>query len=230
MQAPDRSVFLHPPDPGRETRINEAAIEAVKRAETLLRKAFPPDMSAKTRGELFLKEATASAAIENERRTPFILAHHRAVLHFMKEPLTNNYLLKLHTNMMRGQLHAQPGRYRTVGVIVGRHSPPTPAVVPSLMEEFMRYVGERGHHLIIQAAWAHIQFETIHPFADGNGRTGRAIINRILEAPIPISEYILRNRQEYYTLLDSGNWEEYLHWFTRGIIEQATNIQLDQPK
>ena len=230
MQAPDRSIFLHPPRPARETQINQATRETLTRAGTLLREAFPPNMSTKTQSELLLKETTASAAIESEYRTPYILAHHRALLHFMKEPLTNDYLLKLHSKMMRDQPHAQPGRYRSVGVTVGRYRPPDPALVPSLMEELINYTSERGHHSIIQAAWAHIEFETVHPFADGNGRTGRALINRILESPIPISEYILRNRQEYYALLDSGNWEEYLDWFSKGIIEQTTNIQPDQPK
>ena len=85
------------------------------------------------------------------------------------------------------------------------------------MDGLYRYIQNSQDRPIVKAAWAHIQFETIHPFADGNGRTGRAIINRILDSPLPLSVHILNHRQVYYRLLDAGIWDDYLAWFVRGI-------------
>ena len=225
MQTPNRSIFLHPPDPRRETDISPRTTAMLDMLENLLESEFPPKMKARTRSELLLREATSSARIENEYRAPQIANHHRALIRYMKDPIDWISMLRAHRTMMRGQPHAQPGRYRTIEVIVGRFRPPDYQIVPSLMERLFAYAGERNHNRTVQAAWAHIQFETIHPFADGNGRTGRALINRILGVPIPISEYILEKRQEYYRLLDSGNWDEYLRWFTQGVVQKAIDLQ-----
>ena len=223
MQAPNRSIFLHPPEPARETGLNQETKKTLETAGKLLQKAFPPDIQARKRNSLLLTEATCSAAIENEHRAPRIEKHRRALASYMMSPVTTESLLRLHHRMMEGQPHAQPGRYRSVGVTVGRYQPPAPSLVPPLMEELLGYAGERGHNPIVQAAWAHMEFETVHPFADGNGRTGRAIINQLLGIPIPISRYIVQNRQEYYRLLDSGEWEEYLDWFLQGVIQESLN-------
>jgi len=58
--------------------------------------------------------------------------------------------------------------------------PPPPALVPHLLQDLCAYVSDDAHPALVQAALAHAQFETIHPFADGNGRTGRALIHLIL--------------------------------------------------
>ena len=89
------------------------------------------------------------------------------------------------------------------------------------MDGLYHYIQNSQDRPIIKAAWAHIQFETIHPFADGNGRTGRAIINRILDSPLPLSVHILNHRQTYYRLLGAGSWDDYLAWFVRGVGEQC---------
>jgi len=93
-----------------------------------------------------------------------------------------------------------------------------------------------GLPLLIKIGLAHAQFETIHPFLDGNGRIGRLLITlllceqKVLLKPVLyLSYYFKKNRQRYYEELqsvrDSGSWENWLRFFLKGIIEvsqQAT--------
>jgi Fic family protein len=187
----------------------------------MLRETFPSKTDMQAANELLFAEARHSAAIEGEHRTEAVLLHHEALLEYVQAPVSQAALLDMHRAMMNGQHHAQPGRYRTVRVTVGRHRPPAPALLPALMDELFAYAAATGLNPVAQAAWAHLQFETIHPFADGNGRTGRALINRLLEAPLPLSEYILNHRQEYYRLLGAGDWRPYLDWFVTGVMEET---------
>lgn len=90
---------------------------------------------------------------------------------------------------------------------------------------------------LIKAALTHVQFETIHPFLDGNGRLGRLLITLILcaggaltEPLLYLSLYLKTNRSEYYDLLqrmrDTGDWEEWLRFFLQGVLETAeTGVQ-----
>ena len=84
--------------------------------------------------------------------------------------------------------------------------------------------------LLVKIALIHAQFETIHPFLDGNGRVGRLLITfllteqKILQKPVLyISHYFKRNRQEYYDRLqavrEKGEWEKWLEFFLEGVIK-----------
>ena len=86
---------------------------------------------------------------------------------------------------------------------------------------------------VLKAALSHVQFETIHPFLDGNGRVGRLLITLILQVEgvlhqplLYLSLYLKRNRDEYYALLDlvrkEGDWEAWLAFFATGVCETAT--------
>ena len=86
--------------------------------------------------------------------------------------------------------------------------------------------------LLVRAGIAHAQFETIHPFVDGNGRLGRLLITfmlcerKILRRPLLyLSYFFKKNRTEYYDRLqavrDSGQWEHWLKFFLRGVAEVA---------
>ena len=86
--------------------------------------------------------------------------------------------------------------------------------------------------VLIKAALAHVQFETIHPFLDGNGRLGRLLITFILcaegvlQAPLLyLSLYFKANRQAYYDHLqnvrETGNWEDWITFFLTGVIDTA---------
>ncbi len=85
---------------------------------------------------------------------------------------------------------------------------------------------------LLKAALCHVQFETIHPFLDGNGRLGRLLITFILcaegvlEAPmLYLSLYLKKHRDEYYRLLQDvrlhGDWEEWLTFFLTGVLETS---------
>jgi Fic family protein len=86
---------------------------------------------------------------------------------------------------------------------------------------------------LIKAALAHVQFESIHPFLDGNGRLGRLLITFLFrvegmlrEPLLYLSLYFKQHRQQYYDLLQSvrltGDWESWLHFFLTGVQETAT--------
>jgi Fic family protein len=113
--------------------------------------------------------------------------------------------------------------------------PPPPAdVVESMgtLELFLHDVPERTQTLL-KAALAHVQFETIHPFLDGNGRLGRLLITLLLcaekvlkEPTLYLSLYFKTHRQRYYELLDqvrlTGNWEAWLEFFAEAVVTTAT--------
>jgi Fic family protein len=93
----------------------------------------------------------------------------------------------------------------------------------------------------VHAALAHAQFETIHPFLDGNGRVGRLLItfllchNKVLSRPLLyLSHFLKRHRQEYYDRLqavrEKGLWEEWLLFFLRGVSEVAEEAQATAKK
>lgn len=187
----------------------------------LLKTAFNEGRHHWTTLELLLSEATASSAIENEHAPTKVNLHHQGLITFLAQPLTHQSLLSLHHHLLNGQHHAQPGQYRSIDVVVGEHTPPSHHRVPSLMENFFQSLQTDDLHPIPKAAWAHMAFEIIHPFADGNGRTGRAIINHILDSPVPVSRFILANRREYYRLLAAESWQDFLYWLTTGLKLEA---------
>ncbi|WP_419947013.1 Fic family protein [Candidatus Poriferisodalis sp.] len=87
--------------------------------------------------------------------------------------------------------------------------PPPPEYVPDLAEDLVGYLNTSDHPAVLQAAVAHAQFETVHPFEDGNGRTGRALVHTVLNArglvdgAIPISAALERDRADYYESLNA---------------------------
>ena len=108
-----------------------------------------------------------------------------------------------------------------MNVTIGGHRPPGPAMIPSLMDGMFGHINVHEGTMITRAAWAHVQFETIHPFADGNGRAGRALLQTLLGCPLPLSRFILRERETYYELFQRCDWPAWLAWFCRGILEEC---------
>jgi len=112
--------------------------------------------------------------------------------------------------------------------------PPPPDRVPDCMSRLERFLHDRPSRtpVLLKAALAHGQFETIHPFLDGNGRVGRLLITLILCAQgvlrqplLYLSLYFKRHREEYYNLLQGlrteGEWERWLVFFMEGLTETA---------
>ncbi len=134
----------------------------------------------------------------------------------------------------------EPGDFRTkLNWINGRHPaeadyvPPPPEQVPPCMADLLSFIaqGQRAQALV-QAGLAHAQFETIHPFLDGNGRLGRLLISLMLnksgmlhEPLLYLSLYLKQNRSSYYYLLNEvrreGEWEAWLRFFLDGVRSTA---------
>jgi Fic family protein len=109
--------------------------------------------------------------------------------------------------------------------------PPPHEMVPELLSDLEKFLHRKDEMpLLVRIGLAHAQFETIHPFLDGNGRIGRLLItfllteSEVLHKPVLyLSHYFKRNRQAYYEHLqavrDRGDWEGWLDFFLRGVID-----------
>lgn len=120
-----------------------------------------------------------------------------------------------------------------------RYTPPPAQAIPDLMSNWEFYVNNNDLPVdpLIRAIIAHYQFEAIHPFRDGNGRTGRILMvlqliqDELLSLPVLyISGYINKHRGEYYEcLLDvtsENKWQEYIGFMLRGFLEQAKHTRI----
>lgn len=157
-------------------------------------------------------------------------------------PLCNRLIRELHAKLLargRGAGKA-PGEFRTTQNWIGGTRlgnavfvPPPPQAVERCMGELERFLNAPdGPGALVKAALAHVQFETIHPFLDGNGRVGRLLIAFILhhegvlrQPLLYLSLYFKQHRSEYYRLLDavrqSGDWEAWLDFFLEGVAATA---------
>ena len=160
-------------------------------------------------------------------------------------PISNRLIREMHGILLssgRGS-RLYPGDFRhEQNWIGGSHPanadfvPPFPVDVEPCMMALERFINAQDDGLpgLMRAGLAHLQFETIHPFFDGNGRVGRLLIILILhrtgELQYPVlylSLYLLRHRSAYYRMLDrvrrTGNWEVWLAFFLEGVKETAEN-------
>ena len=160
-------------------------------------------------------------------------------------PITQRLILQVHETLMRGARGEEknPGQFRTSPVWVGRAGatpdtatfvPPLPTHLPELLRDWETFVNDDGTNLpaLLQAALMHYQFETIHPFLDGNGRIGRLLINLLLMSrdrlPLPLlylSHYFETHRDEYYARLqavrEEGDIAAWVLFFLRAVEHQA---------
>lgn len=113
-----------------------------------------------------------------------------------------------------------------------RFVPPFASQVPGLMENLVRYIGNGDYHNLIDTAIVHYQFETIHPYGDGNGRLGRVLItlqliqDEYLSRPLLYpSAYFNEHKVEYVRRMravsEEGDWESWIEFFIKGIAQQA---------
>ncbi|MBX0325838.1 Fic family protein [Halomicroarcula sp. F13] len=125
------------------------------------------------------------------------------------------------------------GAYKTVPNHLGDFLPPVPGEIEGLMDALVTYYRTGGsYHTLLDIALFHYQFETIHPYGDGNGRLGRLLITLqlydagLLERPnLYLSEYFNRNKASYVDRMEAvrthGDWEAWLSFFLKGIAQQA---------
>jgi len=159
-------------------------------------------------------------------------------------PVSVRLIREIHAQLMDGVRggRLQPGELRTsqnwIGpagssIATASFIPPPPAEVPGALSALENFLHEPdGIPPLVKIALAHVQFETIHPFLDGNGRVGRLLITflltecGVLQKPVLyLSHFFKQHRQDYYDHLQAvrikGDWEGWLAFFLRGVIEVA---------
>ncbi len=164
-------------------------------------------------------------------------------------PISLSMIEEMHRILLDGVRghEKRPGQLRDRAVFLGRDGqsiefarfvPPCRTRIRLLLDDLIDFIrNERDMPIVVQLAVTHYQFETIHPFNDGNGRIGRLLIMLLLcerkVLPLPmlyLSAYFERDRQEYYDGLLNvsrrGSWEKWIAYVARGVAEQSQDSTL----
>ncbi|MGA7340412.1 MAG: Fic family protein [Terracidiphilus sp.] len=199
-----------------------------------------------TLGELLAAEAGAvvERSPEDLREVGnYVVALEHGILRLRKLPLSVRLIRELHEKLMegvRGQ-HAAPGLFRKTQNWIGKPGstpataifiPPPPGEVEPCLAAWEKFVHESNLPPLVTIAFAHYQFEAIHPFLDGNGRVGRLLITlflierKILPTPLLyLSAFFEASRRDYYEGLrgvsEQGAWEDWLEYFLQGIARMS---------
>lgn len=193
---------------------------------------------------LFENEEAPGAPLDDVREVSCYVSAMGYGLERLKDfPLSLRLIREIHAKLMdnaRGG-NKQPGEFRTSQNWIGGSRPGTASFVPpppeylmECLDNFEKFLHDENTKLpvLIKAALIHVQFETIHPFLDGNGRLGRLLITFILcthgilkEPLLYLSLYLKTNRRDYYNHLQSvretGDWEAWIGFFLQGVIDTA---------
>jgi Fic family protein len=174
----------------------------------------------------------------------YIAAFDRGLALLDEIPVSHRLMSQLHATLMRGVRgrDKRPGELREIPVYVGSPTdsaetavfvPPMPPSLPALLSDWEKFANEPPRlPALIQCGLLHYQFETIHPYMDGNGRLGRLMIVLYLRAlgllPAPllyVSAYLEENRREYYDRLQAvrerGEIDEWLQFFLTAVTVQS---------
>lgn len=158
-------------------------------------------------------------------------------------PLSLRLITEIHRELLTGVRgsHRRPGEFRESQNWIGPENatlaeatfvPPPVHEMKNALDNFERFLYDDEPPALIHVGLAHAQFETIHPFLDGNGRVGRLLISfllvhrGVLHRPLLyLSVYLRRHRAEYYDRLtairESGDWEGWLRFFLSGVAQTA---------
>jgi Fic family protein len=179
----------------------------------------------------------------------YVRAMNHGLQRLTQLPLSVRLIRETHEELLRGVRgsHLTPGELRRSQNWIGPGGstlanatfvPPPPADVPQALGDLEAFLHRADDlPLLVKVGLAHAQFETIHPFLDGNGRVGRLLITLLLcergalhKPVLYLSHFFRANRQEYYERLqavrDAGDWEGWLKFFVRGVADvslQATD-------
>jgi Fic family protein len=201
--------------------------------------------------DLVRREAGAQATRRGDAGevSNYVAALNESLRALHELPVSVRLIRQAHERLMQGVRGANrtPGALRTHQVHIGPEGagiadaifvPPPPEAVPDALAALEAYIhaDEDGDPPLLRIGIAHAQFETIHPFGDGNGRCGRLLVSlllaekRLLRRPVLyLSLFFRRHRQEYYERLqatrDSGDYEGWIDFFLRGVIEVAADAR-----
>jgi Fic family protein len=234
------SVTLLLPDPN-------IFLYAYVRREAVLSSQIEGTQSSLAQLMLFEIEQAPGVPLDDVREVSNYVAALNHGLKRLREdfPLSNRLIREMHRILLsqgRGS-DKSPGEFRRSQNWIGgtrpgnaHFVPPPPGQVEPCMAKLESFLHDSGnpYPTLIKAALAHVQFETIHPFPDGNGRIGRLLIafilhhDRLLSQPLLyLSLYFKQHRSEYYRLLDlvrtEGDWEAWLDFFLEGVEQIASN-------
>jgi len=174
----------------------------------------------------------------------YVRAMHHGLERLAELPVSVRLIREVHAELLSGVPggNLRPGELRSSQNWIGPPGstlatatfvPPPHHVVPDALGELERFLHQDdGLPVLVKIALAHVQFESIHPFLDGNGRVGRLLTTfllterGVLHKPVLyLSHYLRRHRQSYYEQLqavrDEGAWEAWLRFFLRGVVEVA---------
>lgn len=168
-----------------------------------------------------------------------------AVNRMGQKALTRKLICQLHAELLANQARSMPGKIREIQNYIGvrletaRYVPPPAAALPTLLadlEGLLQYQpdGPKEVSILMRTAIAHAQFEAIHPFLDGNGRTGRLLLPLMLQAagapPIHLASFLKVRQQEYYDALWQVqiklNWTPWLQLFLECVIASCRHTTL----
>lgn len=193
---------------------------------------------------------------KNNKDTQEVLNYYHALREGMDNlshlPISTRLFKAMHLTLMSNNVrgsHRSPGEYRQTQNYIGPEGctietatfiPPPPQLVNNYMSNLETYINDPQDHLdeLIRVAIVHAQFETIHPFLDGNGRIGRILIplylfnKKVIDYPnFFLSEALERVKHKYYHFLNDtrykGDWNQWVQFFLEACIRQADkNIKL----
>ncbi len=195
--------------------------------------------------EFEAQQEDAEAKVDVAEIVNYVLAMNHGLGRLDELPVSRRLMCEVHQVLMRdvrgGEPSKTPGRFRSTQNWIGGGSPktarfvPPPAdVVPAAFADLERFLHDPEPMApLIRIGLAHAQFETIHPFLDGNGRTGRLLITfwlveqRVLSRPVLYTSlYFKENKDEYVQRLqavrDDGAWEQWLAFYLDGVAQVAT--------
>jgi Fic family protein len=180
-----------------------------------------------------------AALVDDLKETSHYVAALQHGLDRLKEgfPVSLRLLCEIHSVLLKGGRGSErtPGEFRRSQNWIGGSRPgnalfvpPPPDALMECLDSFEKYLYDDRLPLLVKLGLVHLQFETIHPFLDGNGRLGRLLLtlllceNKVLQEPLLyMSLYLKTHRDRYYELLQKvrteGVWEEWLEFFLEGI-------------
>ena len=219
--------------------IPSLVFERIRRTSLLKSSLFSARIEGNT---LNMEELQTTSEVQKKKEIFNIIEAHKFVEKNITKsrPVTIELIQELH-HIVLHDLHANAGQLRLeIGAIFNQsgeavYLSPPPEKIKPLLYELLTYVNsDREKIPLVTAMIAHLAFEKIHPFIDGNGRVGRLLIDMVLRSkgysfniPIPFEEFLDDNKTQYYSAIDRGlrNPDNYLFFMLDAFHKQAEKVK-----